>query len=119
MKKVYVIFKHTIYGINHETNEPIFESELVGVFTSHKLAKQAIKTQEALGKPDDSKEIVFEIEGMELNIMLMSEEEQKEYVSSALECLVKDGLVDYKIDEKGEFVFELTEKGKNYLGDKK
>lgn len=79
---------------------------IVGVFNKLKLAKEV--ANEFLEKNEGRYEYL--IEQYEVNdVYFKNEEEAQKEISECLEEMVKDGIVDYKIGEDGQFYFEVVE----------
>lgn len=82
---------------------------IVGVFSKASIAEIEA---EYMFKKNKGKYLYF-IEDYELNTpYLKSEEEAERELSEALEQMVKEGIVDYKIGEDGDFYFEVVDRNK-------
>lgn len=112
--KIYVVFEY----LNIEDVEDMEDLEnymnsfipfIVGTFSSKKLAKSIVK--KFTDKYKDAR--TYFIEEYEVdNIYYKTEEELEKEVSESVEKMVKEGILDYKIGEDGQFYFEVIDKNK-------
>lgn len=83
---------------------------IVGIFSKKSLAMDA--AEELFIK--NNEKYLYMIEDYILNEIYFEEDEDIEKeISESLEKMVKDGLVDYKIGEDGNFYFEVIEDKKD------
>jgi len=107
-RKVYVLLE---FPNLDDDNFPIdhIMPFIVGVFSKASIAE---KEAEYMFNKNKGQYLYF-IEDYELNTpYLKSEEEAERELSEALEQMVKEGIVDYKIGEDGDFYFEVVDKDK-------
>lgn len=79
---------------------------VVGVFSRESLA---VKTAEKLSIKNQG--YIYLIEDYELNMVYEANDEEAEReISESLEKMVKEGVIDYKIGEDGQFYFEVVDK---------
>lgn len=107
-KTVYILieFPNLYNDLNIDDIMPF----IVGVFSKKSIARAEKKE---LSLKNKGKYLYF-IEPYEINaVYLKSEEEAEEELSEALEEMVKQGIVDYRIGEDGQFYFEVVEKKDN------
>ena len=101
----------TQYIVEPETEEYNIPFQ-IGVFDDEKSAENiAMNLQAFYGD-----KYLFLITPFDLNqTYVRSEDDLEELAGETLESLIKSGYIDYKIDENGEFLYELTEKGRKDL----
>lgn len=101
--KAYIVFEF----------DPVDDgSFIVGVFSNGQIAEEVVSSLYAKNKGAYE----YQIEEYELDIMhYKTEEEMEQDVSEIIEEMVKDGLIDYKVGEDGQFYFEVTDKGEESL----
>lgn len=87
-------------------------SFIVGVFNKKSIARKVAK--DLFDRNGDF--YFYVVDEYEVNqAYVKTEEEAFEHVSESIEKMVKDGYLDYKIGEDGDFYFEVTEKGRTEL----
>lgn len=114
--KAYVVIEYPLVQdyddddiVDEEFELPSF---VVGVFNKRSLAK---KIAQDLFKKNGNM-YFYVVDEYDVNqAYVKTEEEAIEHVSESIEKMVKDGYLDYKIGEDGQFYFEVTEKGKTEL----
>ena len=114
MKKAYVVLEFEDVA-NIEDEEEIFDiiPFIVGVFSKKSLAYKA-----ADDLAIQNKDNFYVVEDYALNVTYAkTEEEAAQHLSRSIEQMVKDGTIDYKIGEDGQFYFEVTEKGRKKIED--
>lgn len=80
---------------------------IVGVFAKKSMAMEVAEELFLNNK----KRYLYIIEDYELNTVYFEDEEDtKRELSEALEEMVKEGIIDYKIGEDGQFYFEVVKK---------
>jgi hypothetical protein len=80
---------------------------IVGVFAKKSMAMEVAEELFLNNK----KRYLYFIEDYELNTVYFEDEEDTQIeLSEVLEEMVKDGTIDYKIGEDGQFYFEVVEK---------
>jgi hypothetical protein len=87
---------------------------IVGIFSGK---TKAFKTAERLFKKY-GEYCSYIVQDYEVNKVYLNEQSQEEILketSEAIEIMVKEGILDYKIGEDGDFYFEVTEKGKKEI----
>lgn len=88
---------------------------VVGVFSRESLA---VKTAEKLSIKNQG--YIYLIEDYELNMVYEANDEEAEReISESLEKMVKEGVIDYKIGEDGQFYFEVVDKDEWYIQNSK
>lgn len=111
MKSAYIILKFANIDEDIDIDEDDFfvpEPFIVGVFS-----KKSIANQTAYELSQRDKDHFYAVEPYELNMVYVeTQEEADAQVSECIEQMVKDGIVDYKIGEDGQFYFEVIDKDK-------
>ena len=119
MSNCYVLIRNTVY--NNDTNISV-SSKILGVFKEKNTATEIINRYEELFTPQknvaDDTEVVLEIQEFKYDSLNVDNQEDFDRVtrynkekSEAYESLVAQGILDYTIDEDGNFEFSPTEKG--------
>lgn len=107
-RRVYVLFELPNLEEGY-TADDYAMTFIVGVFSKASIAE---KEAEYMFKKNKGQYVYF-IEDYEINTpYLKSEEEAQRELSEALEEMVKEGIVDYKIGEDGDFYFEVVDEEK-------
>lgn len=114
MKKtrvLYVLMEFPNLDIEQEMEEEMYIAPfIVGVFSKKSLAMDAAEELYVKNKG----RYLYLIEDYALNEMYFKDEEEIEReISEHLEEMVKEGVVDYKIGEDGNFYFEVVEDKKD------
>lgn len=121
--KCYILFQ---YKKNSETGESIGEPAILGVFTDESSIREIQASYEDLfGPAEDNVEVWLETQEFKYNTVVVYNQEDFDRVSrynkekaEAYESLVKRGILDYRVDENGNFVFEVTPEGQKFIEDK-
>ena len=102
----------TVYLVNKFTkvDDDQHDIDFVGVFSSED------KAEEAMDSFEKDEGVTFFVEAYDVDVIQQPISEVAKNLST-LEELIKNDVVDYTIDENGDFVFELTEKGKEIIGE--
>lgn len=111
MKKAYVVLE---FDNIDEEHEEIGVPYIVGVFSKKSIAFRVAKR--LFEKYGDY--CTYAVQDYELNRVYLDEQSDEEMMaetSKAIEEMVKNGILDYKVGEDGDFYFELTEKGKKSI----
>lgn len=118
MKKVYIVLEYPNENvdlqqlINENEDLSMFVPFIVGVFNKKSIASATAK--EMTNKNGDK--YSYFIEEYIINTMYFkTQEEVDKEVSDCIEEMVKEGLIDYKIGDDGQFYFEVTDKGKKEI----
>ena len=101
----------TQYDVEPETEEHNIPFQ-IGIFDDEKIAENiTMSLQQIYGD-----KYLFLMTPFDLNqTYVRSEDDLEELTGKTLESLIKSGYIDYKIDESGKFLYELTEKGRKDL----
>ena len=101
----------TQYDVEPETEEHNIPFQ-IGIFDDEKIAENiTMNLQQIYGD-----KYLFLMTPFDLNqTYVRSEDDLEELAGDTLESLIKSGHIDYKIDESGKFLYELTEKGRKDL----
>lgn len=101
----------TQYDVEPETEEYNIPFQ-IGIFDDEKIAENiTMNLQKIYGD-----KYLFLMTPFDLNQTYVRSDADLEKVAGVtLESLIKSGHMDYKIDENGKFLFELTEKGRKDL----
>lgn len=112
MKKVYVVMEFPNEGMDEQEDLSMLMPFIIGVFGKKSLASAIAK--EMTEKQGDK--YSYFIEEYDLNnVYFKTQEEVDREVSECIEEMVKEGLIDYKIGDDGQFYFEVTDKGKKEI----
>lgn len=121
--KCYLLFQNKI---NDETGEKIGESVILGIFTDECSIREIQSSYEDIfGAIENGVRVELETQEFKYNTLVVYNEDDFDRVnrynkekSEAYEKLVKEGILDYSIDENGDFVFGVTPKGQKLIEDK-
>ena len=122
-EKCYILFQHKK---NSETQKNIGEPVILGVFTDECSIKEIQSSYEDLFGPiEDNIDVWLETQEFKYNTIAVHNQEDFDRVNrynkekaEAYESLVKRGILDYRVDENGDFVFEVTPEGQKFIEDK-
>lgn len=110
--KAYVVIEYPNIEEITDIIEDAIMPFVVGIFSKKSIARKVI---ENLIDKNKNKFLYFIEEYQVNNIYYKTEEELEKEVSESVEKMVKEGILDYKIGEDGQFYFEVTKKGEKEI----